>query len=182
MNACHSINLFIYSHNVAIFPPTELLYFMRTIESSQDCIDLIQEATDDLLLPTLFGQTEPLPSDLRQLVTLSPAKGGLGIPDLQFEAPKQFAASTSITASHDSVTTRSMFMMAGENSIEELKRETDTSNITTETNDTETTHHPSETTRNETELSKYIWILKNASKPYGGPLMTLLQTVKQTRS
>ena len=66
--------------------------FMRTIESFEDYVDPIQEAIDDLLLPTLFGQTEPLPSDLRQLVTLTPAQGGLGVPDLRFEAPQQFAA------------------------------------------------------------------------------------------
>ena len=79
---------------------------MRTIESFEDYVDPIQGAIDDLLLPTLFGQTEPLPSDLRQLVTLTPAQGRLGVPDLRFEAPQQFAASTSITAPHvDSITT-----------------------------------------------------------------------------
>ena len=51
---------------------------MRTIESFEDYVEPIQEAIDDLLLPTLFGQTEPLPSDLRQLLTLTPAQGGLG--------------------------------------------------------------------------------------------------------
>ena len=87
-------------------------------------MDPIQEAIDDLLLPTLFGQTEPLPSNLRQLVTLTPAQGGLGVPDLRFEAPQQFAASTTITASHvDSITKQSTFMVAGERSTEELKRQ-----------------------------------------------------------
>ena len=63
-------------------------------------------------------------SDLRQLVTLTPAQGGLGVPDLRFEAPQQFAASTSITAPHvDSITTQSMFMVAGENSTKESKRQ-----------------------------------------------------------
>ena len=38
---------------------------MRTIESFEDYVDPIQEAINDLLLPTLSGQTEPLPSDLR---------------------------------------------------------------------------------------------------------------------
>ena len=71
---------------------------MHTIESFEDYVDPIQEAIDDLLLPTLFSQTEPLPSDLRQLVTLTPAQGGLGVPDLRFEAPQQFAASTLIMA------------------------------------------------------------------------------------
>ena len=81
-------------------------YIMRTIESFEDYVDPIQEAIDDLLLPTLFVPTEPLPSDLRQLATLTPAQGGLGVPDLRFEAPQQFAASTSITAPHvDSITT-----------------------------------------------------------------------------
>ena len=54
--------------------------FMHTIESFEDYINPIQEAIDDLLLPTLFGQTEALPSDLRQLVTLTPTPGGLGVP------------------------------------------------------------------------------------------------------
>ena len=85
--------------------------------------DPIQKAIDYLLLPTLFGQTEPLPSDLRQLVTLTPAQVPWAC-DLRFEAPQQFAASTSITASHvDSITTQSMFMVRGKNSTEELKRQ-----------------------------------------------------------
>ena len=46
---------------------------MRTIEAFEDYADPIQEAIDDLLLPTLFGQTDPLPSDLRRLVTLKVA-------------------------------------------------------------------------------------------------------------
>ena len=70
---------------------------MRTIESFEDYVDPIEVAIDDLLLQTLFGQTEALPSDLRQLVTLTPVQGGLGVPDLRFEAPQQFAASTTIT-------------------------------------------------------------------------------------
>ena len=101
-----------------------IIIILRTIESFEDYVDPIQEAIDDLLLPTLFVPTEPLPSDLRQLATLTPAQGGLGVPDLRFEAPQQFAASTLITAPHvDSITTQSMFMVSGENSTEELKRQ-----------------------------------------------------------
>ena len=103
---------------------SKFTYFMRTIESFEDYADPIQEAIDDLFLPTLFGQTEPLPSDLCQLATLTPAQGWLGVPDLRFEAPQEFATSTSITAPHvDSITTHSMFMVVGENSTEELKRQ-----------------------------------------------------------
>ena len=55
---------------------------------------------------------------------MTPAQGGLGVPDLDFEAPQQFVDSTSITASNvDSITTKFMFMVAGENSTEELKRQ-----------------------------------------------------------
>ena len=97
---------------------------MRTIESFEDYVHPTQEAFDDSLLLTLFCQTEPLPSDLRQLVTLTHAQGGLGVPDLRVEAPRQLAASTLITALHvDAITTQCMFMVAGENSTKEIKRQ-----------------------------------------------------------
>ena len=55
---------------------------------------------------------------------MTPAQGGLGVPDLRFEAPQQFAASKLIIAPHvDSITTQSMSMVAGENFTEELKRQ-----------------------------------------------------------
>ena len=64
----------------------QLYLFHAKIESFEYYVDPIQEAIDDLLHPAqwLFSQTEPLPRDLRQLVTLSPAQGGLGGPDLRF--------------------------------------------------------------------------------------------------
>ena len=90
--------------------------------STINVVDPSQEAIDDLLLPTPFGQTEPLPSDPRQLVTMTPAQGGPGVSDLRFEAAQHFSTSTSITAQVESITTQSMFMLAGENS-KELKRQ-----------------------------------------------------------
>ena len=63
---------------------------MRTIESFEDHVDPIQEVVEDLLLPTLFGQSEPLPNEVRRLATLATGQGGLGIPDLKSEAPQQF--------------------------------------------------------------------------------------------
>ena len=90
---------------------------MRTIESIEDYVDPIQRRST-----TYFSQHYSVKAI--QIVTLTPAQGGLGIPDLRFQAPKQFAASTSITAPHvDSITIQSMFMVAGENSTEELKRQ-----------------------------------------------------------
>ena len=49
---------------------SKFTYVMRTIKSFQDYVDPIQEEIDDLLLPTLFRQTEPLPCDLRQLLSI----------------------------------------------------------------------------------------------------------------
>lgn len=51
-----------------------------------------------MFLPTLLGQVEPLPDKLREIITLSPAQGGLGNPSLREEAPQQYAASKAITA------------------------------------------------------------------------------------
>ncbi|CAH3168283.1 unnamed protein product [Porites lobata] len=102
---------------------SKFTYFMRTIESFEIYVDPIQEVIEDLLLPTLFGQSEPLPNEVRRLATLATGQGGLGIPDLKSEAPQQFAASRLITTAHvDSITSQSSIMVPGERSTEELKR------------------------------------------------------------
>ena len=38
--------------------------------------DPIQEVIEDLLLPTLLGQSEPLPNEVRSLATLATGQGG----------------------------------------------------------------------------------------------------------
>ena len=102
---------------------SKFTYFMRTIGSFEVYVDPIQEVIEDLLLPTLFGQSEPLPNEVRRLATLATGQGGLGIPDLKSEAPQQFAASRLITIAHvDSITAQSSIMVSGERSTEELKR------------------------------------------------------------
>ena len=101
---------------------SKFTYSMRTIESFEEYVDPIHEAINDLFLPTLFGQVEPLPCELRQLVTLTPAQGGLGIPDLRIDAPQQYAASTSITTSHvESIVAQRSFKTKGEVSTEDRK-------------------------------------------------------------
>ena len=72
-------------------------YFMRTNDSFEDYVEPIDEAINNNFLPVLFGQTEPLPDELRELFTLPPAQGGVDIPDLKAEAPHQYAASKLIT-------------------------------------------------------------------------------------
>ena len=74
---------------------------MCTIDSFEDYGEPIDEAINDsFFLPVLFRQTEPLPDELRELFTLPPAQGGLGIPDLKAEVSQQYAASKLIIAPH----------------------------------------------------------------------------------
>ena len=94
-----------------------------TIEPFEEYVDAIHEAIQEIFLPLLFGQEEPLPDELCDLVTLTPAQGGLGIQDWRSEAPWQYAASKSITTLHvESIKAQSSFMETGEQPVEELKR------------------------------------------------------------
>ena len=84
---------------------------MRTIKSFEDYTNPIDEVINEMLLPTLFGQTEPLPDELTGILTISPAQGGLGMPALSEETPQQYTASKLITASHvESIITQSTTM------------------------------------------------------------------------
>ncbi|EDO34768.1 predicted protein [Nematostella vectensis] len=105
---------------------SKFTYYLRTIESFEDYVDPTGDLINDSFLPTLFGRAEPLPEELKELATLSPAQGGIGIPDLKREAPEQFKASSDITAIHvDSIVAQSSSMPANEQ-LEELKRDINT--------------------------------------------------------
>ena len=73
---------------------------MRTIEAFDDYSDPVQEALNEILLPQFFGQEEPLPEELCDLVPLTPAQDGLGVPNLKAEAPLQYAASKLLIKHH----------------------------------------------------------------------------------
>ena len=76
-----------------------------------------------MFLLLLFGKEQPLPDELCDLVTLTPAQGGLGMPDLRSEAPRQYAASKSITSLHvESIKAQSSFMATGEQSVDDLEK------------------------------------------------------------
>ena len=79
---------------------SKFTYYLRTIESFEEYVDPIEEVIHTSFLPSLLGRAEPLPQELKKLVSLSPAKGGIGIPDLQRESLEQFNASLGITALH----------------------------------------------------------------------------------
>ena len=79
---------------------SKFTYYLRTIELFIEYVDPIEEVIHASFLPTLFGRAEPLPEELKELVNLSPAQGGIGIPDLKRESSEQFNASLGITAPH----------------------------------------------------------------------------------
>ena len=79
---------------------SKFTYYLRTIESFEEYVDPIEEVIHTSFLPSLFGRAEPLPEELKKLVSLSPAQGGIGIPDLKRESLEQFNASLDITAPH----------------------------------------------------------------------------------
>ena len=71
------------------------------VESFEEFVDPIEEVIHTSFLPSLFGRAEPLPEKLiKELVSLTPAQGGIGIPDLKRESLEQFNASLNITAPH----------------------------------------------------------------------------------
>ena len=57
------------------------------MESFKEYVDPSEEVIHTSFLPSLFGRAEPLPEELRELVKLSPAQGGIGIADLDITAP-----------------------------------------------------------------------------------------------
>ena len=65
---------------------SKFTYYLRTIESFEEYVDPIEEVIHTSFLPSLFGRAEPLPEELKELVSLSPAQGGIGIPDLKRES------------------------------------------------------------------------------------------------
>ena len=97
---------------------SKFIYYLRTIESFEEYVNPIKEVIHTSFLPSLFGRAEPLPEKIKELVNLSPAQGGIGIPDL-----KQFNATLDITAPHvNSIVTDSSTIPTQE-LMEERKRE-----------------------------------------------------------
>ena len=76
---------------------SKFTYYLRTIESFEEYVDPIEEVMHTSIFPSLFGRPDPLPKELKELVNLSPAQGGIGIPDLKRESSEQFNASLGIT-------------------------------------------------------------------------------------
>ena len=102
---------------------SKFTYYLRTIESFEEYVDPIEEVIHTSFLLSLFGQVEPLPEELKGLVILSTAQGGIGIPDLKRESSEQFNASLDITASHVNSIVTQRSTIPGRELMEEWKRE-----------------------------------------------------------
>ena len=79
---------------------SKLTYFLRTIPAFEDYLDPIDEILNSELIPTLFGQEQPFPREFRDLFTLTPNLGGLGIISPKSESPQQYSNSVLLTKSH----------------------------------------------------------------------------------
>ena len=89
----------------------------------------IEEVIHTSFLPSLSGRVEPLSKKVKELVNLSPAQGGIGIPDLKRESSEQFNLSLGITAPHvNSIVTQSSTNPARE-LMEERKPESNAQRI-----------------------------------------------------
>ncbi|XP_022802897.1 uncharacterized protein LOC111340333 [Stylophora pistillata] len=103
---------------------SKFTYCMQTIESFEEYVDPVQQFIDEMYLPIPFGQAEPLPDELSKLMTLTPAQGRLGIPDLITEAPQQYSASKLFTRQHvESIKSQSEIINTNEQLVEELMRD-----------------------------------------------------------
>ena len=101
---------------------SKFTYFLHTIESFEEYVNPIEEVIHTSFLPSLFGRAEPLPEELKELVNLSPAQGGIGIADLKCEISEQFNPSINIKAPHvNSFVTQSSTIQARE-LMDERKR------------------------------------------------------------
>ena len=94
---------------------SKFTYYLRTIESFEEYVNPIEEVIHTSFLPSLFERAQPLHEDLKELVSLSTAQCGIGIPHLKRERLEQFNASLDVTAPHvNSIVTQSSTIPARE--------------------------------------------------------------------
>ena len=78
---------------------SKFTFFLRTIENFEQYLEPIDTFLTDNFIPTLFGSDTP--NDVpREVLSLNPSEGGLGINILSQDANNQFLASTNITRPH----------------------------------------------------------------------------------
>ena len=78
---------------------SKFTYFLRTIENFHNFVSPIDQLLSENFIPTLFGYDTAL-DEYRDLFSLNPGEGGLGISILSNEAQEQHASSLRITKPH----------------------------------------------------------------------------------
>ena len=78
---------------------SKFTYFLRTIENFEEFLTPIDTLLSERFIPTLFG-CESAINDYREVFSLNPKEGGLGINILSQEAAEQHMASTKNTQPH----------------------------------------------------------------------------------
>ena len=78
---------------------SKFTYFLRTIENFHNFVSPVDQLLTESFIPTLFGYDTAL-NEYRDLFSLNPSEGGLGIPTLSNEAQEQHASSLRITEPH----------------------------------------------------------------------------------
>ena len=79
---------------------SKFTYFLRTIDNFEDYTKPIDSILTDRFLPALFGGNCDVITNNRDLLTLNPSDGGIGVSNISQEAPKQRQASVKITKIH----------------------------------------------------------------------------------
>jgi hypothetical protein len=78
---------------------SKFTYFLRTIENFHNFVSPVDQLLSEKFIPTLFGYDTAL-NEYRDIFSLNPGEGGLGIPTLSNEAQEQHASSLRITEPH----------------------------------------------------------------------------------
>ena len=90
----------------------------------------VENLIKDSLIPTLFGLDTPLDNNLRDILSLKPCEGGMGLNNLIVDAEQQHNASISITKPHvESILEQQMIIKETDSSgktVSELKTENKT--------------------------------------------------------
>ena len=101
---------------------SKFTYFMRTINGFEKYVNPIDSLLNEKFLPTIFDSDSPFEKPLSDLFTLSPKLGGLGIPSLERDSPRQFEASKLVTENHvNSIIEQSPRMKTPERSWQTVK-------------------------------------------------------------
>ena len=90
---------------------SKFTYFIRTIKNFEQYVAPIYDLLNEHFIPTLFGSDTPLETPYRDIISLTPNDGGLGINRISVDSKQQYEASVNVTKLHvESILEQSMIM------------------------------------------------------------------------